>query len=146
MALTSLETADFLRSIAVADDEVFAIGKTATDTHQNLAYFLVQDWILVGYWDESEFQYLDRVVSPLGEMGEYAGWRSEGILPEDRLSSLEFAWLWGMLDRADVIQWDDILTKRVRAAGRGRYRRPWMLKAVAAASVPQPSSQSRPVA
>ena len=118
MALTSKETAGFLRSIAVANEKVFAIGKCAREISQNLAYFLVQDWIIVGYCNEAGFQYLDMVVSPDGQVGSYGAWRAEGILPEDRLTSTEFAWLWGMLDRAEVTDWTDTLTGRMKTAGR----------------------------
>lgn len=118
MPLTSQETAQFLRTIAVADDTVAAIGTGAKDTHQNLAYFLVRDWIIVGYWNEAGFLYLDMVVSPQGEVGRYGEWRAEGSLPEDLLSPIEFGWFWGILDRADVIEWTEPLTLRMRAAGR----------------------------
>jgi len=118
LALSSTETASFLRSIAVANDAVSAIGSGPKDTRQDLAYFLVRDWILVGYWGDAEFLYLDMVVSPQGEVGRYGEWRSEGTQPEDMLSSIEFAWLWGKLDTADVIGWTDILAARMKAAGR----------------------------
>lgn len=53
-----------------------------------------------------------------GVAGRYGARRAEGSLPEDLLSPIGFGWLWGILDRAVVIEWKEPITLRMRAAGR----------------------------